>query len=133
MCVCVCVWNTPKGGVAVLVREGLRVELAKPPKKRELNPLVWDLWHSTSWIHVRLAMRDGRTVLHVVSVYGVQGDRESNAALWDDVLQKLCLCNAPHAVGAHCNCVLRCPRDMSEEALANLLTRRLVDGDLEFV
>ena len=43
-------------------------------------------------------------MLHTVSVYGVVGDRESNSALWDDVLHHLSgLGNAPHIVGADRN------------------------------
>ena len=40
-------WNTPEGGVLVLVREGLTADLARLPCRRELDPLVWGLWHST--------------------------------------------------------------------------------------
>ena len=62
------------------------------------------LWHSTWWVHVRVALGDGGTVLHAVSVDSVVGDRESNAAPWEDVLHHISgLGNASHIVGADCN------------------------------
>ena len=126
-------WNTPQGGVAVLVSEGLTPELVRLPRKRESDPRVWAMWHSTRWVHVRVALGDGATVLHAVSVYGVVGDRESNSALWEDVLHHLSgLRNAPHIVGADCNFPLGRLRDVPQAMLAHLLTRRLVDLDPEY-
>ena len=61
-------WNTPEGGVSSLVREGLTAEVARLPCRRELDPLVWGLWHSTWWVHVRVALGDGATMLHTVSI-----------------------------------------------------------------
>ena len=126
-------WNTPQGGVAVLVREGLIVEMARLPRKRESDPLVWDLWHSTRSVDVRVAVGVGATVLPAVSVYGLAGNHESNMALWEDVLHHLSgLGNALHIVGADCNFPLGRLRDVPQVMLANLLTRRLVDLDLEY-
>ena len=56
------------GGVMVLVCEGLTAEVAKLPTKRESDPVVWDAWHSSRWIHVRLALGDGHMVLHAIFV-----------------------------------------------------------------
>ena len=61
------------------------------------------------------------------------GDRESNAALWDDVLHHLSgLGNTPHIVGADRNFSLGRLRDVPLAMLAHLLTCRLVDVDLEY-
>ena len=125
-------WNIPHGRVANLVREGLTAEVARLPCKRESGPLVWDLWHSTRWVHVRVAPGDGATVLHAVSVYGVVGDRESPSALWEDVHHLSGLGTAPHIVGASCNFPPGRPQDVPQAMPAHLLTRRLVDLDLEY-
>ena len=91
-------WNIPRGGFAVPVREGLTAELARLPRKRESDALVGDFWH-TRWVHVRVALGDG--------VYEVVGDRVSNAVVWEDVLHHVSgLGNAPHIVGADCNFLL---------------------------
>ena len=67
-------------------------------------------------------------MLHAVSVYGVEGERESNAAVWEDVLHHLSgLGNAPHVVGASCNFPLGRWQDVPQAVLAHLLTCRLVD------
>ena len=103
----------PQGGVAVLVREGLIAEVARLPRKRESDPLVWDLRHSTRCVHVRVVLGDGATVLHVVAVYGLVGDRESHSALWEDMLHHFSgLGDAPHIVGADCNFPLGQLRDV---------------------
>ena len=94
---------------------------------------MWGLWHSTSWVHVRMALGDGATMLHTVSIYGVVGDRESKSASWDDVLHHLSgLGKAPHIVGADHNFSLGRLRDVLLAMLAHLLTCRLVDLDLEY-
>ena len=115
------------------MREGLTAELARLPRKYESDPLVWDLWHSTRWVHVRVALRNGATMLYSVFVYGVVEDRESNTALWEDVLHHLSgLRNAPHIVGVDCNFPLGRLRDVLQAMLADLVTRRLVHLDLEY-
>ena len=128
-----CTWNTPQGGVAILVREGLTAELAKLARKREVDPLVWGLWHSTRLVHVWVTLGDGGTVPHAVLVYNMVGDCESNAALWEDVLHHLSgLGNAPYVVGADCVFPLGRLRDVPHAMLVHLLTHRLVDSDLEY-
>ena len=63
----------------------------------------------------------------------VVGDRESNSALWDDVLHHLSgLGNPPHIVGAERHFPLGRLQDVMKAMLAHLLTRRLVDLDLEY-
>ena len=105
------------------MRKGLTAELAKLPRKRELNPAVWGLWHSTRRVHVWVDLGDGATVLHAVSVYGVVWDR---AALWQDVPHRPCgLRNALHIVGADGSCPTGRMQDVLQVMLIHLLTRRL--------
>ena len=102
-----------------------------PPQARVGPPGVGPLG-STRWVHVRVALGDGATLLHAVSVYGVVGHRKSNSALWEDMLHHLSsLGNAPHIVGADYNFPLAQLRDVPQAMLAHLLTRRLVDLNLE--
>ena len=61
------------------------------------------------------------------------GDRRSNTAAWEDVLHHLSgLENAPHVVGADCNFLPGLLQDVPQAVLAHLLTRRLLDVDLEY-
>ena len=57
------------------------------PKKRELDLLTWDVWLSSRFLHVRVAVHTGITTLHVPCVYGLPNGLELNAELWDSVLQ----------------------------------------------
>ena len=67
-------------------------------------------------------------MVHAVSVYGVVGDCESNAALWEDVLHHLSgLGNAPNIVGVDYNFPLERLWNVLQAVLPHLLTRRLVD------
>ena len=77
------IWDVPERGVAVLVHDGDATEAGKLPQTRQLDPLAWDLWLLTKFLHVRVAVRTGSTLLHV---HGVPGDPELNAQLWDSVL-----------------------------------------------
>ena len=45
---------------------GLTAEEAKPPKRCKDDPVVWALWHSTQWMHVRVALGDRATVLYAM-------------------------------------------------------------------
>ena len=85
-------------------------------------------------MHVCLNLGDGATRLHTILVCGVVGDRESNLALWDDVLHHLSgLGNAPHIVGAGFIFPPERLRDVPRAMLAHVLTRRLVDLHVEYV
>ena len=66
---------------AVLMRDTHAAEAAKLLKRNQADPLVCDLWLSARFVHVRVAVRTGYTVLHVLCVYGVPGDPELNAEL----------------------------------------------------
>ena len=100
------------------------------PKNREWDTLVCLLWHSIRWTLVRLAFGHSCTVQRAVSLNGVQGEPEGNAALRDDLLQDLCgLSNARHAAR---HFVLGRPRDVPQAVLAHILARRLVNVDLEY-
>ena len=80
-------WDVPEGGVVVLVRDMHAAEAAKLPKTRQSDPLAWNTWLSPRFLQVRVAVRTGSTVLHVLCVYGVPGDPELNAELWYSVVQ----------------------------------------------
>ena len=70
LCVCVCVWNTPQGGVAVLVQDGFTAQPVKPPKKRE--SLGFQVSESSSLGHqTRQSMSDANRRLSAV-----QGERK---------------------------------------------------------
>ena len=98
------IWDVPEGGIAVLVRDGHTAEAAKLPKKRPSDPLGWNLWLSATFLHVRVAVRTGSTVLHLLCVYGVPGDPELNAKLWDSVLWgNLCTACALRATFGLCS------------------------------
>ena len=85
-------------------------------------------------IYVRLALGDGATMLHAVSVYGIVRHCETKMALWEDVLYHLSgLGNALHIIGSDSNFLPWRPRDVPQTALAHPLTRWLVDLDLEYV
>ena len=60
---------------------------ADTPKKRRSDPLAWDLRLSARYVHVSVAVQTGSTVLDVLCVYGVPGDPELIAELWDSILQ----------------------------------------------
>ena len=127
------IWDVPEGGVAVLVRDGHAAEAAKLPKTRQADPLAWDLWLSARFLHVRVAVQTGSTVLHVLCVYGVPGDPELNAGLWDSVLQYAArLGNAPFVVGGDFNFPLGELGALPPVVLGHLLTQRLVDVDAAF-
>ena len=118
---------------SVLVRDGHAAEAAKLPKTRQADPLAWDLWLSARFPHVRVAVRTGSTVLHVLCVYGVPGDPELNAGLWDSVLQYAArLGNAPFVVGGDFNFPLGELGALPPVVLGHLLTQRLVDVDAAF-
>ena len=63
-----CTWNPPPP------RVGSRSSCARASLrrwrrcKRELDPLVWGVWHSTRSVHVYVALGDGANMLHDVSV-----------------------------------------------------------------
>ena len=127
------IWDVPVGGVAVLVGDGHAAAAAKLPKKRQADPLAWDLWLSARFPHVRVAVRTGSTVLHVLCVYGVPGDPELNAELWDSVLKYAArLGNAPFVVGRDFNFPLGELGSAPPVVLGHLLTQRLVDVDAAF-
>ena len=126
-------WDASPGGVAILVRAALTAEAPPLPGQRERDPLVWDLWTSARWVHVRLALGDGSSALHLVCVYVVYGDDALNRELWTSVAAHLArLGNAPLIVGADFNSPLGDLGTAPEPLLAALVTRRLVDLDLEF-
>ena len=119
-------WDASPGGVAILVRAALTAEAPPLPGQRERDPLVWDLWTSARWVHVRLALGDGSSALHLVCVYGVYGDDALNRELWTSVAAHLArLGNAPLIVGADFNFPLGDLGSAPEPLLAALLTRAL--------
>ena len=127
------IWDVPEGGVAVLVRDGHAAEAAKLHKKRQSDPLVWDLWLSARFLHVRIAVRTGSTVLHLLRVYGVSGDPELNAELCDSVLQYAArLGNTLFIVGGDFNFPLGELGVVPPVVVWHLLTQRLVDVDTAF-
>ena len=127
------IWDIPEGGVAVLVRDGHAVEAAKLPKTRRADPLAWDLWLSSRCLPVRIAVRTGSTVLHVLCVYGVPVEPELNAEMWDSVLQYAArLGNASFVVGRDFNFPFGELGAVPPVVLGYLLTQRLVDVDAAF-
>ena len=81
-------WNARHGGVAVMVRNDLaasEVPLDSAVRKR--------LWETGRWLHVAVAIGDGKQVMHVMSVYGHTGAgahvdmRLKNERLLADVLE----------------------------------------------
>ena len=125
--------DVPEGGIAVLVRDGHAAEAAKLPKMRRLDPLAWDLWLSARFLHVRVAVQTGSTVLHVLCVYGVLGKPELNTELWDSVLQYAPrLGNAPCVIGADFNFSLGELGAVPPVVVGHLLIQRLVDVDAAF-
>ena len=59
------------GGWPSFARAALTAEAPRLPRQGECDQLVWDLWHSARWVHVRLALGDGSSALHLVCVYGL--------------------------------------------------------------
>ena len=127
------IWDVPAGGVAVLVHAGHAAEAAKLPKRRDLDPPAWDLWQSARFLHVRVAVGTGGTVLLLLYVYGIPNDTELNAELWDSVLQYAArLGNAPFLVGGDFNFPLGNLGSAPPVVLGHLMTQRLVDVDATF-
>ena len=63
-------WDTGPGGVGLLYRPGMVVQLAaRPPQHEE----VLALWESGRWLHVHLAYSEGRSILNIQVVYGIVG------------------------------------------------------------
>ena len=124
------IWDVPEGGVAVLMRDGRMAEAAKLPKSRQPDQLVRDLWLSARFVHVRVAVRTGGTMLHVLCVYGVPGDSKLNSELWDSVLQYAArLGNTPFVVSGDFSFPLGELGAVPPVDVGHLLTQRLVDVD----
>ena len=97
-------WDASPGGLAILARAALTEEAPQLPRQRERDPLVWDLWHSARWVHVRLALGDSCSALHLVCGYRVYGDDALNRELWTSVAAHLArLGNAPLVLRADFN------------------------------
>ena len=96
--------------------------------------MAWDPWLSASFMHVRVAVRTGSTVLHVPCVYGVPGDPELNAELRDSILQYTARQgNTPFVMGGDFNFPLGELGEVPPVVLGHLLTQRLVDVNAAFV
>ena len=78
------VWGATQGGVGLLVRKGWpcrRVEVDKD------DALATRLWTSGRWLHVCLALGDGRSTANLQVVYGVSGQPALNAEFFGLVLE----------------------------------------------
>ena len=131
----------PPGGVLEAPDQGVRLALAGGPRQlhgealshQDRDPTLGGVPHTPPPGIQPAPPETATTVLHAVSVCGVVGDRDSNSALWQDMLHHLSgLGNAPHIVGADGNIPLGRLRDVPQAMLAHLLTRQLVDLDLEY-
>ena len=57
------IWDSPPGGTAVLVRQGLPARQVIPPAKEGEHSLATAPWHSTRWCRVLVGLGTGATVL----------------------------------------------------------------------
>ena len=75
--------QTRPGGVAVMAKEGLVAQVVQPKTAQEQK-----LYDSTRMVHVVLAIGDGKTALHILSVYGHSGTEvgEQREALLQETL-----------------------------------------------
>ena len=72
------------GGVGLLIRKGWpcrRVEVA------EDDALASALWNSGRWLHVCLALGDGRATANLQVLYGISGQPALNAELFGLVME----------------------------------------------
>ena len=70
------VWGASQGGVGLLARKGWpchRVEVAAD------NALATAVWNSARWLHVCLALGDGRATANLQVMYGISGQLALNA------------------------------------------------------
>ena len=78
------VWGASQGGVGLLVRQGW------PCKKGEVQEddvLACTLWNSGRWLHVCLALGDGKATANLQVLYGVSGQPALNAELFSMVME----------------------------------------------
>ena len=92
------VWDTGPGGVGILYRPGMVMQLVS---RRMNNEAVQALWASGRWMHARLVHAEGRNILNVQVAYGIAAQRRPNAQLWKKVLRYTArLGNSPQIICA---------------------------------
>lgn len=75
-------WNAAAGGVGILVKEGIPAKAAAI-----VGTAMQELWDSRRWCHTMVAYGSGRTVLHVMSVYGYVGEELKTEELLTKVFE----------------------------------------------
>ena len=108
-------WDAALGGVGVLYRPGMAMQMAS---RRQANEDAQDLWHSTRWLHVHLAYARGKWILNLQVVHGVSG--QPKVRLWGAVTQYIArLGNTPHMNAristSSSEMMMRCPKNCSQQ------------------
>ena len=118
------VWDTGPGGVGILYRPGMLMQLAARPADDEA---VQALWASGRWMHAHLAHAEGRGILNVQVAYGIVAQKRPNAQLWKTVLRYTArLGNSPQIICADFNFRLSDENDMPREMFTALRKGLLV-------
>ena len=78
------VWDTGPGGVGILYRPGMVMQLAARPTD---NEAVQALWASGRWMHAHVAHAEGRSILNMQVAYGIVAQKRPNAQLWKTMLR----------------------------------------------
>ena len=118
-------WDTGPGGVGILYRPGMMMQLAARPADDEA---IQVLWASGRWLHAHLAHAEGRIILNVQVAYGIVAQRCANAQLWKTVCRYTArLGNSPQIICADFNFRLSDESDMPREMSTALRKGLLVD------
>ena len=120
-----------------MVREGTPArKVALPPLPKDSAkevPLLRLLWESGRWTRVSQGTRQGKDMLELQLVYGVQGDAVRNAAFMGKVLEgNAAVGNLPKVLMGDFNVQLGSYRGMPAEVQAALQSRHLVDVDAAY-
>ena len=122
-------------GGGILVRLGIPARQILPPKgapRNEADTLAQTLWHPTRWCHVLVGLGQGADSLHAQVAHGVSAQPTLNRVFWDHATRYVARHGtAPQLVGGGLNFDLHYPLRAPPSILASLLTRWLVDADLE--
>ena len=119
------VWDTGPGGVGILYRPCMVMQLAARPADDEA---VQALWASGRWMHAHLAHAEGRSILNVQVAYGIVAQKRPNAQLWKAVLRYTArLGNSLQIICADFNFRLSDENDMPREMFTALRKGLVVD------
>ena len=77
-------WDTEPGGVGILYRRGMEMQLAARPADDEA---IQVLWAPGRWLHAHLPHAEGRGILNLKVAYAIVAHRRTNAHLWKTILR----------------------------------------------